>query len=148
MKHNAPLMTDVQSSNQSKNINIGIRRVDFNYKGNNSQKPKSSKFVLSGVEADVNRVLFWLSSKRDDYVRSYLKGGVLYDLIGEITHSSNLTYWKEEITRRFNEEFNGEMILLFIDLNIDKKRRILKVGMVVQDRFLGITFPVNTEAAL
>lgn len=127
--------------------NADSGKIDFNYMGFNSQN-KNSRFALSDIDADINRVLFWLSSKRDDYIRSILKGGVLYDLLGVINNTENLNYWKEEISRRFNSEFSGELILLFIDLVPDKKRRTLQIGMVVQDRFLGVTFPVKTEAAI
>lgn len=148
MTNNSPIMTDLQSSSVNKNIYRGLTRVDLNYRGYDSRKPSKNSLVLNEPDADVNRVLFWLSSKRDDYVRSYLKGGVLYDLLGTIASSPNLEYWKGEITRRFNEEFNGELVLLFIDLTINKGRRTLKLEMIVQNRYLGTTFPVNTEARL
>lgn len=148
MTNNSPIMTDLQSSSVNKNIYRGLTRVDLNYRGYDSRNPSKNSLVLNEPDADVNRVLFWLSSKRDDYVRSYLKGGVLYDLLGTIASSPNLEYWKGEITRRFNEEFNGELVLLFIDLTIDKGRRTLKLEMIVQNRYLGTTFPVNTEARL
>ena len=147
MRYNTSLITDLQSSDIPRNINIDSRRIDINYRGYDSRKALKN-FVLSGVNADANRVLFWLSSKRDDYVRSYLKGGVLYELLGEIANSDNLDYWKGEISRRFNDEFSGEMNLLYIDLDIDKKRKTLRIGMMVQDRLLGVTFPVNTEAGI
>ncbi len=150
MRQNPIITSDLQTRNISQNVNISLRRVDLNFMGNKtlSRYSKEKKLELSGVQADVNRVLFWLSSKRDDYVRSYLKGGVLYDLLGSLANEPNLEYWKEEITRRFNEEFSGEMTLFFIELTINKKTRTLIINMVVRDNFSNITFPVNTEAAL
>lgn len=150
MRQNPIITSDLQTRNISQNVNISLRRVDLNFMGNKtlSRYSKEKKLELSGVQADVNRVLFWLSSKRDDYVRSYLKGGVLYDLLGSLANEPNLEYWKEEIIRRFNEEFSGEMTLLFIELTINKKTRTLIINMVVRDNFSNITFPVNTEAAL
>ena len=150
MRQNPIITSDLQTRNISQNVNISLRRVDLNFMGNKtlSRYSKEKKLELSGVQADVNRELFWLSSKRDDYVRSYLKGGVLYDLLGSLANEPNLEYWKEEITRRFNEEFSGEMTLFFIELTINKKTRTLIINMVVRDNFSNITFPVNTEAAL
>ena len=107
MRQNPSISSDLQSKNISQNLNISLREVDLNFNGYKkaTSRSKEQPLILTGVQADVNRVLFWLSSKRNDYVRSYLKGGILYDLLGEITHEPNLDYWKEEITRRFNEEF-------------------------------------------
>ena len=150
MRQNPSTASEIQSKTISENVNIALRGVDLNYLGNKPIRPhsKEKKVVLSGVDADVNRVLFWLSSKRDDYVRSYLKGGVLYDLLGSLASEPNLEYWKEEIARRFNSEFSGEMSLFFIELTVNKKTRTLIVNMVVRDNFRNITFPINTEAAL
>lgn len=150
MRQNPSRISDLQSYTISQNINISLRGIDLNYNGYKKINPNSRNktLVLSGVQASANRVLFWLSSKRDDYVRSYLKGGVLYDLLGVIAHEDNLEYWKEEIVRRFNEEFSGEMAILFIELKINKKTKTLIVNMIVKDNFNNVTFPVNTEAAL
>lgn len=150
MRQNPSRISDLQSYTISQNINISTREFDINYNGYKALNPNSENksLVLSGVKADANRVLFWLSSKRDDYVRSYLKGGVLYDLLGQVANDSNLDYWREEIVRRFNEEFSGEMTMLFIELNINKKTKTLIINMIVKDNFNDVTFPVNTEAAL
>ena len=147
MQHNPSSITELQTYDIPQNINIYSRRVDLNYKGNDATDP-SDTLVLSGVKADVNRVLFWLSSKRNDYVRSSLKGGVLYDMIGLLANEDNFDFWKNELKSRFNSEFNQEMILLYLDFSINKKTRTLKIYMTVQDRLLGVTFPVNTEASI
>lgn len=146
MNYNHSLMTDLQTKSIDERINISARGMDFDYRGYDVKK--GGLFVKSGVDANVNRVLFWLASKRFDYTRSALRGGVLYDLLGILSNDTNLQYWEEEISKRFNAEFSNDLGLIVCRLSTDRNRRILRVNMVVQDRLNGKTFPVNTEARL
>lgn len=148
MKYNKSLMGDLQTINfpsQIKSIDNGI---DFNFQGYDSRKGNSLESVVKmGLDAHINRVLFWFSTKRNDYVRSNLKGGILYDLIGKLSSDTNLSEWEQEIQLRFNEEFSNDLNIIFLNLSTDKKFRKLYIKMLVQDKLTGATFPVSTEAS-
>ena len=52
------------------------------------------------------------------------------------------------IRERFNEEFAGDLQLMYITLNIDKKRRVLSINMIVRDAISNEMYPITTEATL
>lgn len=147
MKYNKSLMGDLQTYNLQEKIELASNEVDLNYNGYDVQNPKSV-FTQVGYAAHVNRVLFWITSKRNDYVRSSFKGGVIYDILGKLATESNLEYWEKNILQRFNMEFSNDLTLLSVKLSTDKNKRYLKINMVVQDKMSNHTFTVNTEARL
>lgn len=118
--------------------------VDINYLGYSSVL--RSPIVKSGTNAHINRVLFWLSSKRDDYVRESFKGGILYDLLNIRCNDEELTSWEQTIKSKFNEEFSGELELVYLKLNSNPKQRKITINMIVRDRLENKTFPISTEA--
>lgn len=118
--------------------------VDINYLGYSSVL--RSPIIKSGTNAHINRVLFWLSSKRDDYVRESFKGGILYDLLNIRCNDEELTSWEQTIKSKFNEEFSGELELVYLKLNSNPKQRKITINMIVRDRLENKTFPISTEA--
>ena len=118
--------------------------VDINYLGYSSIL--RSPIIKSGTNAHINRVLFWLSSKRDDYVRESFKGGILYDLLNIRCNDEELTSWEQTIKSKFNEEFSGELELVYLKLSSNPKQRKITINMIVRDRLENKTFPVSTEA--
>lgn len=144
---NRSLIDDVQSKTLEERIESAVNGIDIDYLGFDKLDPKST-FIKTGSDANVNRVLFWLSSKRKDYVREEFKGGILYDLLGQLCSDTNLAEWENAITAKFNEEFSGDLNLVLLRLTTDKTYRRLIINMVVQDRVKNITFPVSTEARL
>lgn len=118
--------------------------VDINYLGYSSIL--RSPIIKSGTNAHINRVLFWLSSKRDDYVRESFKGGILYDLLNIRCTDEELTSWEQTIKSKFNEEFSGELELVYLKLSSNPKQRKITINMIVRDRLENKTFPVSTEA--
>lgn len=118
--------------------------VDVNYLGYSSLKKNS--IVKKGTEAHVNRVLFWLSSKRDDYVRESFKGGILYDLINIRCTQEELNSWEQTIKTKFNEEFSGELELVYLKLTSNPKQKKITINMIIRDRLENSTFPLSTEA--
>lgn len=118
--------------------------VDINYLGYSSIL--RNPIIKRGTNAHINRVLFWLSSKRDDYVRESFKGGILYDLLNIRCTDEELTSWEQTIKSKFNEEFSGELELVYLKLNSNPKQRKITINMIVRDRLENKTFPVSTEA--
>ena len=118
--------------------------VDINYLGYSSLKNNS--IVKKGTNAHVNRVLFWLSSKRDDYVRESFKGGILYDLINIRCTQEELNSWEQTIKTKFNEEFSGELELVYLKLTSNPKQKKITINMIIRDRLENSTFPLSTEA--
>lgn len=144
---NRSLIDDVQSKTLEERIESAVNGIDVDYLGFDKSDPKST-FIKTGTDANVNRVLFWLSSKRKDYVREEFKGGILYDLLGQLCSDTNLAEWENAISAKFNEEFSGDLNLVLLRLTADKTYRRLIINMVVQDRVKNVTFPVSTEARL
>lgn len=144
---NRSLIDDVQSKTLEERIESAVNGIDIDYLGFDKSDPKST-FIKTGTDANVNRVLFWLSSKRKDYVREEFKGGILYDLLGQLCSDTNLAEWENAISAKFNEEFSGDLNLVLLRLTADKTYRRLIINMVVQDRVKNVTFPVSTEARL
>ncbi len=144
---NKSLVNDLQSKTFEEKLIDSYTGIDFNYLGYDKSNPKS-KLVLTGTAANVNRVLFWLSSKKTDYVREPNKGGILYELIGKINNDTNIHAWEEDIIDKFNNEFFGDMQMISLSLTPDKKRNKLVINMIVMDKILNRTFTVGTEASI
>ena len=96
----------------------------------------------------MNRVLFWLTTKSNEYVRQPNKGGVLYSLLGTLSNDTNLSEWETEIKARFNTEFGSDLELVYLKLSTDKKNRKLNIEMVVRDVLSNRTFPITTGASI
>lgn len=125
-------------------IDTSNNGVDINYLGYSSLKNIS--IIKKGTEAHVNRVLFWLSSKRDDYVRESFKGGILYNLLNIRCTQDELSSWEQTIKTKFNEEFSGELELVYLKLTSNPKQKKIIINMIIRDRLENSTFPLSTEA--
>ena len=143
---NSPLISDLQSTTFKEKINTSLNEVDLNWLGNNRYSDDS--FEKYGTKANVNRVLLWLASKPDDYIRESLKGGILYSLLGQLTSDTNLREWESSIREKFNAEFSQDLEIFLLKLTADKTYKKLKIEMIVRDVLLNKTFPVSTEASL
>lgn len=123
----------------------GTNRLDLNYFGYDHTNPDSG-IVVNRDKANVNRVLFWLASKKDDYIRESFKGGILYSLLGTLCNTTNLSEWEQTISSRFNSAFSGDMSIMYIKLYADKNYRRILVTMAVKDIIENSIFTVSTEA--
>lgn len=144
---NKSQINDLQSMTFEDKVEDSVIGLDFNYLGFN-KNINDSKLLKYGTDANVNRVLFWLSSKKTDYVREPDKGGVLYELLGKLNNTTNLQEWEDGIKDKFNREFFGDMQMLMLQLIPDKKYKKLIINMVVMDKLTNKTFPIGTEASI
>ena len=140
------IIKDIQDKTIGTLIEKTNNGVDINYLGYSSVY--RNPIVKSGTNAHINRVLFWLSSKRDDYVRESFKGGILYDLLNIRCNDEELSSWEQTIKSKFNEEFSGELELVYLKLSSNPKQRKITINMIVRDRLENKTFPVSTEAKI
>ena len=115
------IIKDIQDKTIGTLIEKTNNGVDINYLGYSAVNRNS--IVKSGTDAHINRVLFWLSSKRDDYVRESFKGGILYDLLNIRCNDEELSSWEQTIKSKFNEEFSGELELVYLKLSSNPKQR-------------------------
>lgn len=145
---NKSLIGDIQSTPtiSSKIDAIPEKYGDINYLGYDSST-KDDSFYLSGNDVYENQVLFWLSSKKGDYVRQPNKGGILYSLLGQLNSDTNLSEWEQDITSAFNEEFGGFLSLMYIKLYTDKSFRRLVITMIVMDNITKKTATITTGAS-
>jgi len=120
---------------------------DLNYLGYNRLNP-IQKFFVKGKEAHINRVLLWLASKPNDYVRQSLKGGVLYGLLGQKAAEPDLEAWKAEIKTRFNQDFSHDLTLITLELSMNQNIKVLGIKMIVQDNITKAMIPVSTGVSL
>lgn len=148
-KLNRALVGDLQTTTLKEKIQNSIQGTDLWWLGydHNSGTNPTTTIVSTNVRANVNRVLLWLASKENDYVREPLKGGVLYNLLGTLNNSTNLSQWEDLIKSRFNEEFANDLDLLMLTLTPDPTYKRLYVQMIVRDKVTNKTFPVSTEAS-
>lgn len=148
-KLNRALVGDLQTTTLKEKIQNSIQGTDLWWLGydHNSSTNPTTTIVSTNVRANVNRVLLWLASKENDYVREPLKGGVLYNLLGTLNNSTNLSQWEDLIKSRFNEEFANDLDLLMLTLTPDPTYKRLYVQMIVRDKVTNKTFPVSTEAS-
>ena len=147
----AVLNTSVINESQLKSIETRIlsnsNGVDLNYLGFD-HTDTDSKIIKTREEANINRVLFWLASKPDDYIREPLKGGILYSLMGTLCNATNLSEWEQKITSRFNSAFSDDMSLVYLKLYTDRSYKKIIVTMVVKDIVENSIFSVSTEATV
>lgn len=148
-KLNRALVGDLQTTTLKEKIQNSIQGTDLWWLGydHNSGANPTTTIVSTNIRANVNRVLLWLASKENDYVREPLKGGVLYNLLGTLNNSTNLSQWEDLIKSRFNEEFANDLDLLMLTLTPDPTYKRLYVQMIVRDKITNKTFPVSTEAS-
>ena len=140
------IIKDIQDKTIGTLIEKTNNGVDISYLGYSAVNRNS--IVKSGTKAHINRVLFWLSSKRDDYVRESFKGGILYDLLNIRCNDEELSSWEQTIKSKFNEEFSGELELVYLKLSSNPKQRKIIINMIVRDRLENKTFPISTEAKI
>lgn len=143
---NSSVINESQIKSLKERVYKSTHGIDLNYLGYDSTD-NNSKLVLERDKANVNRVLFWLASKKDDYIRESFKGGVLYELLGVSCNTTNLSDWEKTITERFNESFSSDMQLMYIKLITDKDFKKIIVNMVVRDIVENSVFTVATEAS-
>lgn len=148
-KLNRALVGDLQTTTLKEKIQNSIQGTDLWWLGydHNSGTNPTTTIVSTNARANVNRVLLWLASKENDYVREPLKGGVLYNLLGTLNNSTNLSQWEDLIKSRFNEEFANDLDLLMLTLTPDPTYKRLYVQMIVRDKVTNKTFSVSTEAS-
>ena len=143
---NRDLIGDYQSLDLQERISKTLTSVDLSYTGYDRLNPSSIDKYNNN--AHVNRVLFWLSSGRYDYVRQPYSGGILRNLVGQILSDDNLTLWENTIKNAFEENFSNDLKLPYIKLHVDKVKRILTVNMIVQDILSNKMFTVTEETHL
>lgn len=144
---NKSIIGDYQTKTLEEKIKASTNGVDLNLYGYDHTSGKSpSDIVKSGAKAHVNRILFWLSSKPNDFIRESLKGGILYSLIGQLNKDTNLQSWENLIKSKFASEFSSDLDLLYLKLNTDVSYKKLIINMVVRDRLTNNTFAVATGA--
>lgn len=142
------LMTgEMQQTSVSSLTSDLIQSRDLSYTGYDRHHLEQP-FELNGYPAHVNRVLFWLASKPNDYIRQSYKGGVLYSLLAQKSSEINLAEWKNEIQNRFNQDFGQDLLLTVLDLSLDSKNKTLTLKMVVQDNITKAMIPVTTGVSL
>lgn len=140
------IIKDIQDKTIGTLIEKTNNGVDISYLGYSAIN--RNPIVKSGTNAHINRVLFWLSSKKDDYVRESFKGGILYDLLNVRCNDEELSSWEQTIKSKFNEEFSGELELVYLKLSSNPKQRKITINMIVRDRLENKTFPISTEAKI
>lgn len=145
-KLNKSIIGELQSLSLKDKIDKTLSGVDIDYRGRN--RLYGNTLVKKGYEAHLNRALLWLASKRNDYVREDLKGGVLYDLLGIVDSSIDLSYWEDIIKEKFNNEFSNDLELIMIKLTMDRTKRKLTLNMIIKDVIENITFPASTEVKI
>lgn len=146
-KLNRSLINDLQNKTFEDKLKDTYKSIDFNYLGYDRTKPED-KLIKYGTDANINKVLFWLSSKKLDYVREPDKGGVLYSLLGLLNSEDGLAEAENLIKQRFNDEFMGYMDLVVLKLIPNKKSKKLVIYMAVYDKISLSTFNMSTEVSL
>lgn len=141
---NSSYISDAQTRSLDEKVQDTRNTVDLDYRGFDRMTEES--FEKYGMQSHVNRALLWLESKPNDYVRESFKGGVLYGLLAQNSNEPNLREWETLIRDRFNEEFMGDLSLVYVRLSMDKQRRILHVNMMVKDNIARLTSTITTQA--
>ena len=141
---NSSYISDAQTRSLDEKVQDTRNTVDLYYQGFDRMTEES--FEKYGMQSHVNRALLWLESKPNDYVRESFKGGVLYGLLAQNSNEPNLREWETLIRDRFNEEFMGDLSLVYVRLSMDKQRRILHINMMVKDNIARLTSTITTQA--
>lgn len=144
---NNSVIKESQLQSLETRILAGTNGVDLDYLGYDHTDTDAS-IIKKRDKANVNRVLFWLASKKDDYVRESFKGGVLYSLLGVLCNTTNLSEWEQTITSRFNSAFANDMNIMYLKLYTDKNYKKITVTMIVKDLVESSIFTVSTEASV
>ena len=124
-KSNTKLSGILQSTTLSQDSYDFIKGVDINFLGN------EGGFILEDTEALKNKILFWLTSARGDYVRQPSKGGPLYDVIGKAITPNNIANIQASLSSGFQDMFGKELRLISLDINMDKSSQPGKAGIIV-----------------
>jgi hypothetical protein len=150
MKTTSPIISELQSQAFAETSTAYVNGVDFNFQGHelDEDSTQESDFVLNGVEAVRNRVLFWLTSAQGDYVREPSKGGLLYQLLGTTLTDSNLAAIEQEIEIFFSTNFSGELTLLKAYIVADVEQHQWVIKLYVQDPILRELFETAVAVAM
>lgn len=140
---NRELIGDFQSLDLSQRVAKTFTGVDLSYTGYDRHNPKS--FERFNKDAHINRVLFWLSSRKGDFVRQPGEGGILYSIVGQLSSNFNTSLWEKVIADAFNTRFSNDLSLVSLNISIDKATRILTIDMVVRDLYDDKLFTVAEE---
>ena len=124
-KSNTKLSGILQSTTLSQDSYNFIKGVDINFLGNEGD------FILEDTEALKNKILFWLTSARGDYVRQPSKGGPLYSVIGKAITPNNIANIQASLSSGFQDMFGKELRLISLDINMDKSAQSGKAGIIV-----------------
>ena len=124
-KSNTKLSGILQSTTLSQDSYDFVKGVDINFLGN------EGGFILEDTEALKNKILFWLTSARGDYVRQPSKGGPLYGVIGKAITSNNIANIQASLSSGFQDMFGKELRLISLDINMDKSAQSGKAGIIV-----------------
>lgn len=124
-KSNTKLSGILQSTTLSQDSYDFIKGVDINFLGN------EGGFILEDTEALKNKILFWLTSARGDYVRQPSKGGPLYSVIGKAITPNNIANIQASLSSGFQDMFGKELRLISLDINMDKSSQPGKAGIIV-----------------
>ena len=124
-KSNTKLSGILQSTTLRQDSYDFIKGVDINFLGNEGD------FILEDTEALKNKILFWLTSARGDYVRQPNKGGPLYGVIGKAITPNNIANIQASLSSGFQDMFGKELRLISLDINMDKSSQPGKAGIIV-----------------
>lgn len=124
-KSNTKLSGILQSTTLRQDSYDFIKGVDINFLGN------EGGFILEDTEALKNKILFWLTSARGDYVRQPSKGGPLYSVIGKAITPNNIANIQASLSSGFQDMFGKELRLISLDINMDKSSQPGKAGIIV-----------------
>ena len=124
-KSNTKLSGILQSTTLSQDSYDFIKGVDINFLGN------EGGFILEDTEALKNKILFWLTSARGDYVRQPSKGGPLYGVVGKVITPNNIANIQASLSSGFQDMFGKELRLISLDINMDKSAQPGKAGIIV-----------------
>ena len=124
-KSNTKLSGILQSTTLSQDSYDFIKGVDINFLGN------EGGFILEDTEALKNKILFWLTSARGDYVRQPSKGGPLYGVIGKAITPNNIANIQASLSSGFQDMFGKELRLISLYINMDKSSQPGKAGIIV-----------------
>lgn len=134
MINSTPILSELQNRKFAQGAADHINGTDLNYQGNSTEVSSFEQpFVVEGMGAMRNKVLFWLSSVRGDYVRESSKGGILYSLLGHTMTDDAAAAARSALTTFFAAHFTQDLRLLDVSVVADKHQRRWVVTLYVQD---------------
>ena len=131
-----------------------IKSTDLSCFGIDNVDHTESDFVVSGKQSHINRALFWLTSKKYDFIREPNKGGYLYSLLGVSMSNINFQVMEEQLKQAFNLEFANDLEAIYVKLSRKKtdintnRINCLVVNMVVRDLIDNSLYTIAKEASL